>query len=179
MKYMKRFIAFVLVVALSAVGSFAAFAADGSDMWEETENVTVINVFDPSDPHLVAIVDPGTEYSARTTSRPTAHYDLESEGQYEYSAYSNNNIMWSKYIFDTNNGKLRVYGNANVTKAYRVVFHNSDNGKDYYYSPTSTSGFDRYDYQIANGFSPSSFYFGIDTTVSKSAVSVNGFVDTY
>lgn len=179
MRNMKGLMALVLAMALSMVGSFAALASEEFNAMTEEENVTVINVFDPNDPHLIAIVDPGTEASTRTTSRPTSHYNLESQGQYQYSAYSNNNVMWSRYIFDTHNGKLRVYGTANATRAYRVVFHNSDNGRDYYYSPTSTSGFDRYDYQIASGFSPSSFYFGIDTTVSKSAVSVNGFVDTY
>ncbi len=176
---MKKIMVLMFAAALSTVGSFYAFASNEAAVKEVEEEVTVINVFDPDDPHLVAIVDPGKEASARTTSRPTEHYNLESQGQYQYSAYSNNNVMWSKYIFDTHNGKLRVYGTANATNAYRVVFHNSDDGKDYYYSPTSTSGFDRYDYQIASGFSPSSFYFGIDTTVSKSAVSVNGFVDTY
>lgn len=179
MKNFKKVVVMFLVIALSAMISLATFAADEINAQVNTDNVTVINIFDPNDPHLVAIVDLSTEASTRTTSRPTSHYDLASQGQYQYSAYSNNNVMWSKYVFDTSNGKLRVYGTANSTKDYRVIFHNSDNGKDYYYSPTSTTGFDRYDYQIAKDFSPSSFYFGIDTTISKSAVSIDGFVDTY
>lgn len=179
MKNMKRFIVFALTAALSIAGSFAAFAAEGTSVKQGTDNVTVINVFDPSDPHLVAIVDPAEDSFARTTSRPTSHYDLESEGQYKYSAYSNNNVMWSKYIFDTNFGSFRVYGTTNGTKAYRVVFHNCDNGKDYYYAPELSSEFDAYEYNVGGGIKPSSFYFGIDTTVSKSAVSVNGFVETY
>ncbi|MDO5417276.1 MAG: hypothetical protein Q4F29_08755 [Lachnospiraceae bacterium] len=176
-KKFKKIATLLLAVSMCVCGSLSAFAADSTDK----DAVTIINVFDPSDPHLEAIVDPFNQAVTRTTSRPTSHYNLD-DAQYTYSAYSNNNVMWSKYIFDTldGQGKFRVYGQTiSASKNYRVVFHNCDNGKDYYYSPTDSSGFDCYDFTISSTFRPSSFYFGIDTTVSKSAVSVNGFVDTY
>lgn len=134
------------------------------------------------DPHLVEVTDSGegnaNDIVLYTTSRPTRHYNLENSGQYRYSAYSNRNIMWTKYIFDTNNGSFRVYGRFNK-KPFNIIFHNCSNNRDYKYAITSDSEFDYYQFEVMDGTAPRSFYFGIDTKSTRSAVSVNGFVDTY
>lgn len=159
-----------------------SFAHEAKEMAEDSENVIVINVFDPNDPNLIAIVDSNEEPVTRGTSAPTKHYDLDSKGQYNYSLTSSGSYVWTSYIFDTldGDGSLRVKGTPTTsTKSYKVKFYNCDNGKSYIYSPTSTSGFDCYEFNISNAFKPSSFYFGIASSSSGTKVTVKGFVDTY
>lgn len=84
----RKGIAFVLFMALSLGVKTTALAAAPEAIPEDT---VVINLFDPDDPNLVEIVDvPAT---VRTTSRPTQVWNLNTQGRYSYSAYSNNNIM--------------------------------------------------------------------------------------
>lgn len=172
------------VLATSVVVPSGKTYAAGEEVVSEMSNakVGVIKVFDLNDPHLVEVTDSGegnaNDIVLYTTSRPTRHYNLENSGQYRYSAYSNRNIMWTKYIFDTNNGSFRVYGRFNK-KPFNIIFHNCSNNRDYKYAITSDSEFDYYQFEVMNGTAPRSFYFGIDTKSTRSAVSVNGFVDTY
>ena len=87
LKRIKNSIALLLVFALSLGMSTSVFAAGYSN----TEEAVTINLFDPDDPSLIAIID--ADENARTTSRPNTNYDLDAKGTYSYSAYSNNNIM--------------------------------------------------------------------------------------
>lgn len=172
----KKSIAFVLFVTLSLGMKTTVLAAAPEEVPEDT---MVINLFDPDDPNLIAIEDVSTEITARTTSRPTVHYNLDTMGSYAYSAYSNNNIMWTKYIFDTQDGEggFVIHGDG-TNMNYRLRVHNCDNGKGYIYRITNISWTchnKNSDFTIY----PSSFYFGIDTTASGAAVSVNGYTDTY
>lgn len=167
-----RMIALLMIVALSLGTPIFASAAE-----KGTEETVVINLFDLNDPNLVEVVD--VQESSRTTSRPTAYYDLDAQGQYSYSAYSNNNTMWTKYIFYTQDGHGSFLITANSTNTnYRMKIHNCTDGKDYIYNITSTSvAF--YNSQVSGWNQSSYFYFGIDTTATGKAVSVNGAVDTY
>ncbi len=163
--------AFVLFMALSFGMKTTVLAAAPELI---PENKVVINLFDPDDPNLIEIVD--VSETARTTSRPSKVWHLEVDGNYSYSAYSNNNIMWTKYVFfDAGNiGLFKITANASNIN-YRLVVHNGADKKDYYYAihyknvVCNTWNFDGWG-------NPDTFYFGIDTTVSKSAVSVNGVV---
>ena len=167
-----RIVAFLMIVALSLGTPIFASATE-----KETEETVVINLFDLNDPNLVEVVD--VQESSRTTSRPTAYYDLDAQGKYSYSAYSSNNIMWTKYIFYTQDGHGSFLITANSTNTnYRMRIYNCANGKYYIYNITSTSvAF--YNSNISNWTQSSYFYFGIDTTATGKAVSVNGAVDTY
>lgn len=173
LKKFKKSIAVLLVCALSFGMSMSVFAVGLPD----TEETVTINLFDPDDPNLIAIVD--VSETARTTSRPTASYDLDTRGTYSYSAYSNNNIMWSKYRFRTldGNGSFRITAESTNTN-YRMVVHNCNSNKDYYYRISSTS-VNFYNSSISGWTSSPYFYFGVDTTVTGSSVSVTGIVDTY
>ena len=124
------------VLATSVLVTSGKTYAEGEEVVSEMSNakVCVIKVFDLNDPHLVEVTDSGegnaNDIVLYTTSRPTRHYNLENSGQYRYSAYSNRNIMWTKYIFDTNNGSFRVYGRFNK-KPFNIIFHNCSNNRDY------------------------------------------------
>lgn len=173
LKRIKNSIALLLVFALSLGMSTSVFAAGSSN----TEEAVTINLFDPDDPSLIAIID--ADENARTTSRPNTNYDLDAKGTYSYSAYSNNNIMWSKYRFYTLDGEgtFRITANSTNTK-YRMVVHNCRTNKDYYYRISSTS-VNFYNSSISGWSSSPYFYFGVDTTATGASVSVNGIVDTY
>lgn len=172
LKKYKSIIALLMAVAVSLGTPVSALAAE-----KGTEETVVINLFDLNDPNLIEVVD--AEEVSRTTSRPTAHYDLDAKGKYSYSAYSNNNIMWTKYVFYTQDGFGSFLITADSTNTnYRMRVHNCANGKDYIYNITSTSvAF--YNSQISGWTQSAYFYFGIDTTASGKAVSVKGSVDTY
>ena len=172
-KRIKKNIALLLIFALS-FGMSTSVSASGSSNPEET---VTINLFDPNDPNLVAIAD--ADETARTTSRPTTNYNLDANGTYSYSAYSSDNIMWSKYRFYTLDGEgtFRITANSTNTN-YRMVVHNCRTNKDYYYAISSTS-VNFYNSSISGWSSSPYFYFGVDTTSTGASVSVNGIVDTY
>lgn len=167
----KKSIAFVLFVTLSLGMKTTVLAAAPEEV---PEDEVVINLFDPNDPNLVAIVD--VNETERTTSRPTQVWNMDVDGNYSYSAYSNNNTMWSKYrFFDPGNlGLFEITANSNNIN-YQLIVHNGDDGKDYYYEihykkvTCNTWNFDGWG-------NPDWIYFGIDTTKTKTAVSVNGVV---
>lgn len=168
----RKGIAFVLFMALSLGVKTTALAAAPEAIPEDT---VVINLFDPDDPNLVEIVDaPAT---VRTTSRPTQVWNLNTQGRYSYSAYSNNNIMWSKYIFfsGSNLGWFEIKANSTNTN-YRLLVYDAESNKEYKYNILSTNVL-CLTRNLPGWGNPDSFYFGIDTTITKSAVSVNGYVD--
>lgn len=171
-KYRKSIALLLTAIFVLGMGTtvMAAEPLDGDE-------VQVIHLFDPDDPSLVEITD-ATEI-ARTTSRPTITYDLDAKGAYSYSAYSNNNIMWTKYIFITqdNAGAFMVTANSNSTNYY-MTFHNFTDGKDYDYKIISTSTV-FYGSRLTNWPSSGRFYFGVNTKRTGGAVSVTGAVDTY
>lgn len=174
LKKAKKCIMLLLAMSMLLGMSTSVFAA------EKSQDTVEINLFDPNDPNLIAIVD---AIETRTTSRPTSYYYLDTQGQYSYSAYSSNNIMWTKYIFGSSDGastgstRFRITASSTNTN-YRMVVHNCSNNKDYYYSISSTS-VSFYQSNLSGWTSSPYFYFGVDTTASKSAVSVSGIVDTY
>ena len=167
----KKSIALLLAVMLSFGMKTTVLAAESED---DQEDEVVINLFDPNDPSLVAIVD--VTERERTTSRPTKLWNMDVDGDYTYSAYSNNNIMWSKYrFFDPGNlGCFKITANSNSIN-YQLIVYNCDDKRDYVYEIHSknvtcnTWNFDGWG-------TPDWIYFGIDTTKTKSAVSVNGVV---
>lgn len=170
-KKLKKSIALLLTVVMSLGISVSALAAEPAN---STDTVT-INLFDPDDPSLIKIED--ADDTARTTSRPTTIKNLATEGRYNYSAYSNNNIMWTKYVFfDPGNLGNFIFTANSTNTNYRLVVHNSENGKDYYYAINSTNVVCKTS-SYSDWNNADTFYFGIDTTVNKTAVSVNGYVD--
>lgn len=173
LKNLKKITSLVLCAAILLGFSNPVLAAEAS---EQTDPI-IINVFDPDDPYLDEIVDASSK--ARTTSRPTTVWDLDAKGQYSYSAYSSNNIMWTKYRFYTQGGDGCFFISTKATNTnYRVVVHNCSNGKDYYYNISKTSQ-SFYEFNISGWSKSPYFYFGIDTTKSGGSVSVSGAVDTY
>lgn len=170
----KKSIALLLAVMLSFGMKTTVLAAESED---DQEDEVVINLFDPNDPSLVAIVD--VTERERTTSRPTKLWNMDVDGDYTYSAYSNNNIMWSKYVFITQDYDGTFVLTANSTNTnYYMTFYNFADGKDYNYKITSTSVTFRS--RNMSGWPDSGkFYFGVNTKKTGGAVSVTGAVDTY
>lgn len=84
--------------------------------------------------------------------------------------------MWSKYIFfsGSNLGWFQITANSTNTN-YRLIVHDAENNKDYHYNIFSTNVLCR-TRDLSGWGNPDSFYFGVDTTITKSAVSVNGVV---
>lgn len=88
--------------------STAVFAA-------EEEEAIVIELFDVNSPYLIEVVE--VQEKERTTSPPTEVWNIGTQGSYSYSAYSNNNTMWTKYIFfdPSNLGEFKVTAKSNNT----------------------------------------------------------------
>lgn len=176
LKNVKRIIAVLLFVTLSFGWPVSVEAASLEDEGE----VDTIKLFDLDDPHLIEVVDSAD--TARTTSRPTSIYYLDTQGQYSFSAYSNNNIMWSKYIFRfkyENGYRFEIAGKCTNTNFKLVVCDNISH-KDYYYKIKNTSFIVTCEDKGWEDWPrPRSFYFGIDTKSTGSAVSVDGIIDTY
>lgn len=147
--------------------STAVFAA-------EEEEVIVIDLFDVNSPYLIEVTE--LQEKERTTSRPTKVWNIGVQGSYSYSAYSNNNTMWTKYIFfDPGNiGEFKVTAKSTNTN-YRMIFCNPLNNREYTYSIPSTNVM--WKTQTFDGWNNADeFYFGVDTSVTGGAVSVEGVV---
>lgn len=176
MKRSKKFLAGCMLLYSLSAFAMPVMAAEGTEpVTEETKSEkVVIKLFDPNDPNLISITDP-TETS-RTTSRPTSHLDLRTNSPYHYSAYSDKNIMWTKYIFDNTGNHYRIQGTA-TNSNFKIVVHNGDDGKDYTYN--GATSFDMYSEGLAGVSAPSEFYFGFDTKSTGGSVSVNGEANSY
>ena len=176
MKKVKHVLAGCLCVCALSMCTFPAFAAPATTpSAETTKNETVvIKLFDPNDPNLISITDASD--TSKTTSRPTAHLDLRDNSPYHYSAYSNKNTMWTKYIFDNSGNHYRIQGTA-TNSNYNIIVHNGNNGKDYTYK--GATSFDMYSEGLAGVSAPSEFYFGFDTKSSGGSVSVDGEANSY
>ena len=172
-KKIRRGIGFFLAAVFAFGMKTTAMAAELPD----GDEVQVIDLFDLNDPSLVEVTE--VTETARTTSRPTATYDLDAKGAYAYSAYSNNNIMWSKYVFITQDYDGTFVLTANSTNTnYYMTFYNFADGKDYNYKITSTSVTFRS--RNMSGWPDSGkFYFGVNTKKTGGAVWVTGAGDTY
>ena len=81
----------------------------------------------------------GNEIS-RTTSRPTSVWNMATQGSYSYSAYSNNNTMWSKYIFfaPSNIGYFSITARSTNTN-YQIIFYDALYNRTFTYSVPSTN----------------------------------------
>ena len=169
-KKSKRSIALLLLITLSMGISTTALAAEQKN----DDKPVIIKLFDPNDPNLIEIVD--VEDVARTTTRPTRSWNMDVDGLYTYSAYSNNNIMWTKYVFFDPGNLGYFYVTAKSTNTnYRMIVHDGDHNRDYIYRITGTNI--RMETEAIPGWTNTdTFYFGIDTTQTKGAVSVNGTV---
>mgnify|MGYP003292371932 CR=1 FL=1 len=170
LKKLKKMVAFMLCLTMAFGISTTAMAAE---IVTEDEPI-VIELFDEDSPYLIEIVE--TSGKERTTSAPTSVWNMATQGSYSYSAYSSNNIMWSKYIFfDPGNiGEFIITAKSTNTN-YRMRFYDVLNGREFIYSVPSTnvtwktasfSGWNNAD----------EFYFGVDTKASGGSVSVNGVV---
>lgn len=164
---LKKVIALLLCTIMTMGTSTAVFAA-------EEEEAIVIDLFDVNSPYLIEVVE--VQEKERTTSPPTEVWNIGTQGSYSYSAYSNNNTMWTKYIFfdPSNLGEFKVTAKSNNTN-YRMLFINTFNNRRYTYSIPSTNvmwktqTFDQWN-------NADEFYFGVDTSATGGAVSVEGVV---
>mgnify|MGYP003298462838 CR=1 FL=1 len=164
---LKKVIALLLCTVMTMGISTTVFAA-------EEEEAVVIDLFDVNSPYLIEVVE--MQQKERTTSRPTKVWNMEMQGAYSYSAYSNNNIMWTKYIFfDPGNiGEFRVTATSTNTN-YRMRFYDELNNREFVYSVPSTNVV--WKTETFNGWNNADeFYFGVDTLVTGGAVSVEGVV---
>lgn len=175
MKKVKHVLAGCLCVCALSMCTFPALAAPATTpSAETTKNETVvIKLFDPNDPHLISITDASD--TSKTTSRPTAHLDLRYNSPYYYSAYSNKNIMWTKYIFDNSGNNFKIEGTA-TNPNYIIIVHNGDDGNDYTYD--GATSFELISEKESVG-APSEFYFGFDTKTNGGSVSVDGQANSY
>lgn len=172
-----------IILGCTLLCSFIAFAIptfaaeDALLASAETEvpvERVLIKLFDPNDPSLISITD--SENLSRTTNRPTTHLDLRNNSPYLYSAYSNKNIMWSKYVFDNSGNRFRIQGSA-TNSGYKIIVYNYDNGQEYTYR--GATSFDMYSEDLHGVSSPSAFYFGFDTKSTGGSVSVDGEANSY
>lgn len=72
-------------------------------------------------------------------------------------------------------GWFEIKANSTNTN-YRLLVYDAENNKEYKYNIFSTNVL-CLTRNLPGWENPDSFYFGIDTTITKSAVSVNGYVD--
>ena len=169
-KKMKKIMMIALSLTMMLGFSMTTLAAEPV---EEDQHV-VIELFDLNSPYLIEVTD-GANIS-RTTTPPTSYWNMATQGSYSYSAYSNNNTMWSKYIFfDPGNiGAFTITAKSTNTN-YQMKFINTAINKTYTYDIPSTNVTWRTT-SFSGWGNSDEFYFGVVTSKTGGAVSVNGVV---
>lgn len=170
LKNMKKIM--MIAISLTMILGFSMTTLAAETL--EDEQHVVIELFDFDSPYLIKVAD-GNEIS-RTTSRPTSVWNMATQGSYSYSAYSNNNTMWSKYIFfDPGNiGYFSITAKSTNTN-YQMIFYDALYNRTFTYSVPSTNVTWRTK-SFSSWKNADEFYFGVDTSRTGGSVSVNGVV---